>query len=557
MYWIGTIKDAVFSLALIVTCGFLATRGASGLIDREENKRTHTIWLLVIFFVLMTVAQKVIIPKMSTLLAGGNTIETKVSKPPVVTAIKQNPPEKPQKIAKTNQDQQRNIELTNAERHAGDAMFDAIHAGDIPKMNALIAQGGNINAPNYLGWTPMYSVVINGRKDILLLMLEKGADINAKNRDGDTPLFPSASSGRKEIAELLLAKGANVNVANNNGRTPLHVAVDQGQEDMVALLLAHGATVDAKLDDGITPLHLAAKQDNKAIVEALLSCGANPNARTAENPQARYHFRENWTPLHFSSEEGKQEVVELLLAKGADINAQDQDGLTPLMRALYGKHGAIAEALIVQGADVKIRSKSGETALHIAASYGTIGLVKQLLNKGADVNAETNNGGSALDRATFNRVDDIAALLRSSGALVELFRCETSNGSSTTTTLWHGKCPFPSDVRTLVPQKTPKPKISVANTNPTKTEDVNSSLPPRSGHAEVIRCTSPDGKSTTIQRGKCTSPSDIETQLTIVKPLLKRSPSNTELIKCTSRDGKNVSIQRGNCVSPDDYQQLL
>ena len=76
-------------------------------------------------------------------------------------------------------------------------------------------------------------------------------------------------------------------------------------------------------------------------------------------------------------------------------------------------------------------------------------------------------------------------------------------------------------------------------------------------HAEFVRCTSADGKSSTLQRGKCASPDDTQTPVTPTKPLLKRDPANTQLIRCTSPDGKNVSIQRGNCAAPEDSQTLL
>jgi hypothetical protein len=75
--------------------------------------------------------------------------------------------------------------------------------------------------------------------------------------------------------------------------------------------------------------------------------------------------------------------------------------------------------------------------------------------------------------------------------------------------------------------------------------------------AQMVRCTSADGKSSTIQHGKCASPGDIQTPVTATAPLMKRSSANKGLIRCTSRDGKKVSIQRGNCESPDDYQQPL
>ncbi|WP_292433202.1 ankyrin repeat domain-containing protein [Methylobacter sp.] len=202
-----------------------------------------------------------------------------------------------------------------------------------------------------------------------------------------------------------------------------------------------------------------------------------------------------------------------------------------------------------------MQSNKGESALHVAASYGTIDVVERLLDKGANVNAETNFGGSPLDRV---RKKDIAELLLARGAIVEQFRCESSNGNgSTTTTVRHGQCPSPNDVRTLLPVQKPLYENLAVNPESIKKEEAVEPLSTRKAKAELIRCTSSDGKSSTLQRGKCASPNDTRVPETAVKPLLERSESNTALIKCTSPNGKKISFQRGNCASPEDYQQLL
>lgn len=84
-----------------------------------------------------------------------------------------------------------------------------------------------------------------------------------------------------------------------------------------------------------------------------------------------------------------------------------------------------------------------------------------------------------------------------------------------------------------------------------------SCLPLLANAVEMVRCTSPDGKSSTLQRGSCASPEDIQTSATAVTPLVERSANERRLMRCTSRDGSRVSITQGNCPSPDDYQQPL
>jgi len=430
-----------------------------------------------------------------------------------------------------------------------DALSDAASRGDVAAINALRIQGVSINAPNYLGWTPLYRAVLNGRKETVQLLLDAGGDANAKNKDGFTPLF-AVPEGREDLAELLLAKGADVNAVNESGWTPLLWAAYEGErKERIALwLLAKGAKANAKNRDGMTALHLAVNSGSKPLSEALLAHGAEVNAKgdTITAKQV--------TPLHLAVEKGDAALVDMLLAKGADINARQEKGLTPLMLALYRKHTGIAESLLAKGADARLRSKSGETALHVAATYGTLAMVERLLDQGADVNAETDGGGSPLDAALFHAKEDVAALLKARGAIVERYRCTSTNSNGATRgSIHHGPCPSPSDQRELLPEQPAQPKANTAIAEPASTQ----APAERAQARELVRCTSPDGKSSTLQRGKCAAAGDTQTAATPVSPVLPRSPGNTQVVRCTSPDGKRVSIQRGNCASPDDIQQLL
>ena len=55
------------------------------------------------------------------------------------------------------------------------------------------------------------------------------------------------------------------------------------------------------------------------------------------------------TPLHLAAEYGRNQVVELLIAKGADVNAEDEDGETPLNRAIKVKQTDLADLLRKHG----------------------------------------------------------------------------------------------------------------------------------------------------------------------------------------------------------------
>lgn len=58
-------------------------------------------------------------------------------------------------------------------------------------------------------------------------MKKPEADIHASNENGTTLLHYASMQGRDDILELLIKKGANPNIANNRGTTPLHKALQR------------------------------------------------------------------------------------------------------------------------------------------------------------------------------------------------------------------------------------------------------------------------------------------------------------------------------------------
>ena len=86
----------------------------------------------------------------------------------------------------------------------------------------------------------------------ITMALNAGGDINARDKDGWTPLMCAAIDGNTEMVKNLIDLGADVNARDNNGKTPLHCLwdVESGQ-----LLIEHGADVNARDNDGETLIH--------------------------------------------------------------------------------------------------------------------------------------------------------------------------------------------------------------------------------------------------------------------------------------------------------------
>ena len=199
------------------------------------------------------------------------------------------------------------------------ALFDAIKAGDLERVKALIsAEPVLVDAKSDAGVSAILTAVYHRRKDIANLLVARGATLT---------LFEAAAAGEVERVERLLDADA-----------PL---------------------VDAYSADGWTPLHLAAFFGNHRLAELLLDRGADPRA-VSRNANAN-------TPLHAALAGGHVLAAGLLLGRGADVNAVDGEGWRPLHIAAAGQGPLdVLKALVAQGADVRATNKAGHTAMEVA-----------------------------------------------------------------------------------------------------------------------------------------------------------------------------------------------
>ena len=202
------------------------------------------------------------------------------------------------------------------------AVVRAVEAGDVQKVERLIARGVDLNFQDWRprewrgmvtreGWSPIHIAIARRDEEIVALLLEGGVDV-------ETP-------------------------TSRCGRTPLSMAAGDAQPDVVALLLSHGADVDAETGSGVAALYAVADSPSPRAAETarlLIDNGVDLNVRD----------RFGRTPLHLAASHGRNEVVELLVAKAADVNAVTRDGQSVLDAALSGGHDDIAELLREHGA---------------------------------------------------------------------------------------------------------------------------------------------------------------------------------------------------------------
>ena len=152
--------------------------------------------------------------------------------------------------------------------------FFAVLGGHREQMEAMRAEGVNLNALAPHGYPLICIAAQGGHVDMAEFLMAQGADVNAGHPQlGCTPLHGAAQEGKAEMTRFLLSKGAKINATDTAGATPLHTAAWWGRADVAQVLMASGADVNATDQKGHTPLAVALERKNNDVVELLRKAG--------------------------------------------------------------------------------------------------------------------------------------------------------------------------------------------------------------------------------------------------------------------------------------------
>jgi hypothetical protein len=332
----------------------------------------------------------------------------------------------------------------------------AVRLGWQRVVDALLACGCDVNAPDAAGLTALHHAALLGRDGMLKPLILAGGDPERRARDGQSALgvallngntaslawlswpnwhlpgrrlcgqdVPAAVlAGDVEAVKRLLELGLPVNAFDSKGSTALVHACGQGQTALVRLLMTHGADAGIAAVSSVSALWAALSQAHTEVLQELLLGGADVNQTVAGFP-----------PLHLASALGSTEHAAMLLEYGADIQARDAQAQTALHAAagfLTSEKAKLDSVLLIDSllrADIPTDAadKHGQTALHLLCGASlqksqtlkeglVLSALDRLLQEAPAIDALDARGFTPLHHAAARGYSQLASRLLRAGA---------------------------------------------------------------------------------------------------------------------------------------------
>ncbi len=132
----------------------------------------------------------------------------------------------------------------------------------------------------------IHEAVLDSDMNALRRHYQAGGDFNARNEQGLTPLHLAIALDDRDLVRQLLDWGADPDVTDEHGSSPLHMAASRDLRHATHLLIRGGAGIEARDGKGHTPAEIAHYMDHTEVVDFLIAAGAD-DPREREAPEER------------------------------------------------------------------------------------------------------------------------------------------------------------------------------------------------------------------------------------------------------------------------------
>ena len=148
-------------------------------------------------------------------------------------------------------------------------LLQAAMENNLDRINALIAEGANIEAKDIMRRTPLHLASNMGHVLCARALIAAGADVDATDKNKRSALYHAAANDNVDSLRDLLAKRASVAKRSDKGQTPLHPAAKNGYTDCVVALIAAGADVEVVGKDDLTAKQLAEREGRHEVIAVI------------------------------------------------------------------------------------------------------------------------------------------------------------------------------------------------------------------------------------------------------------------------------------------------
>lgn len=248
----------------------------------------------------------------------------------------------------------------------GGRLHQAAFDGDIQTISRIVHEDASgIDALTYWGMTPLEVAVLNGKEAAATQLLVLGASYK---KDNDSLIYIASAYKRSIVVDELLQRKAPFNYITKGGNTPMHAALrflsdsahypdrptnDDATISVLSSYLKHGADINMRDGEGHILLHLTF---SAPIAKYLIDRGINVDAVDKEGATALHRiaareiderYKEGW-------EERMLPLLELIVPKMKSIDVKNNQGESPLQRAIQSNHVRTADYLVAHGADASV-----------------------------------------------------------------------------------------------------------------------------------------------------------------------------------------------------------
>ena len=129
------------------------------------------------------------------------------------------------------------LPLTMQAQEYSKELFESIRKSDHITLNAMIADGMNVNQKDKSTNTPLLLAAKIGDRQVVDALLSNGADPNIKNKAGATALMLAAKYGHDHVIEQLMLHDADPLIQNKSGIKASRFASAYGHKKAYRMLL--------------------------------------------------------------------------------------------------------------------------------------------------------------------------------------------------------------------------------------------------------------------------------------------------------------------------------